>query len=60
MVAPPGGLLGDQATDRVVEAYIRRARAARTYLQRGDRVTIHVDRLGVVENEIEAARRGDA
>ena len=37
---------------QVVEAYIDRARAARTYLQPGDRVTIHVDRLGIIENTI--------
>ena len=39
-------------TAQVVEAYIRRAREARRYLQPGDRVTIHVDRLGVVDNTI--------
>ena len=39
-------------TEQVVEAYIRRARVARSYLQPGDRVAIHVDRLGVVDNTI--------
>jgi 2,4-didehydro-3-deoxy-L-rhamnonate hydrolase len=39
-------------TAQVVEAYVRRAREARRYLQPGDRVTIHVDRLGVVDNTI--------
>lgn len=37
---------------RVVEAYIDEARAAGRYLQPGDRVTIRVDRLGVIENAI--------
>jgi 2,4-didehydro-3-deoxy-L-rhamnonate hydrolase len=44
---------GVPVTAQVVEAYVRRARDARIYLQAGDRVTIHVDRLGVVENAIE-------
>lgn len=39
-------------TDNVMEAYVRRARAARTYLQPGDRVTIHVDGLGTIDNAI--------
>jgi 2-keto-4-pentenoate hydratase/2-oxohepta-3-ene-1,7-dioic acid hydratase in catechol pathway len=39
-------------TGAVIEAYIRDARAAATYLQAGDRVTIHVDRLGVIDNHI--------
>jgi 2-keto-4-pentenoate hydratase/2-oxohepta-3-ene-1,7-dioic acid hydratase in catechol pathway len=39
-------------TAQVVEAYIRRAREARRYLQPGDRVTIRADRLGVVDNTI--------
>jgi 2-keto-4-pentenoate hydratase/2-oxohepta-3-ene-1,7-dioic acid hydratase in catechol pathway len=37
---------------RVVETYVRDAEAARTYLQPGDRVTIQVDRLGVIENVV--------
>lgn len=39
-------------TRQVIEAYVRDARTARRYLQPGDRVLIHVDRLGVIENEI--------
>jgi 2-keto-4-pentenoate hydratase/2-oxohepta-3-ene-1,7-dioic acid hydratase in catechol pathway len=37
---------------QVIEAYIREAQADRRYLQPGDRVLIHVERLGVIENEI--------
>jgi 2-keto-4-pentenoate hydratase/2-oxohepta-3-ene-1,7-dioic acid hydratase in catechol pathway len=37
---------------RVVEAYVHEAREAGVYLAPGDRVAIHADRLGVVENEI--------
>jgi 2,4-didehydro-3-deoxy-L-rhamnonate hydrolase len=37
---------------QVVEAYIRDARAAKRYLQPGDRVTIHVDRLGIIDNHV--------
>jgi 2-keto-4-pentenoate hydratase/2-oxohepta-3-ene-1,7-dioic acid hydratase in catechol pathway len=37
---------------QVIETYVRDARGARRYLQPGDRVLIHVDRLGVIENEI--------
>jgi 2,4-didehydro-3-deoxy-L-rhamnonate hydrolase len=37
---------------QVIEAYIRDARAARRYLQPGDRVLVHVDRLGVIANDI--------
>lgn len=37
---------------QVIEAYVRDARAAGRYLQPGDRVAIHVDRLGVIENEV--------
>lgn len=37
---------------RIVETYIRDARAAGTYLRPGDRVTIAVDRLGTLDNEI--------
>lgn len=40
--------------EQVVETYIAEARAARRYLQPGDRVTIRVDRLGVIENPIVA------
>jgi 2-keto-4-pentenoate hydratase/2-oxohepta-3-ene-1,7-dioic acid hydratase in catechol pathway len=38
--------------DHVIDAYIRDARADRIYLQPGDRVTIHVERLGVIDNEV--------
>jgi 2-keto-4-pentenoate hydratase/2-oxohepta-3-ene-1,7-dioic acid hydratase in catechol pathway len=37
---------------RVVETYVRDARTAGAYLRPGDRVTIHVDRLGVVDNVV--------
>lgn len=37
---------------QVIETYIEEARAARRYLQPGDRVTIRVDRLGVIDNAI--------
>jgi len=37
---------------RVLEAYIRDARAAGVYLQPGDEVTIHVERLGVIRNRV--------
>ena len=47
-----GGGWQTALTTHVVEAYIGNARAAARYLQPGDRVTIHVDRLGVIENEI--------
>ena len=39
-------------TAQVIETYIDEARATRGYLQPGDRVTIRVDRLGVIENAI--------
>jgi 2-keto-4-pentenoate hydratase/2-oxohepta-3-ene-1,7-dioic acid hydratase in catechol pathway len=39
-------------TTSVIDAYIDEARAAGTYLQPGDRVAIHVDRLGVLESQI--------
>jgi 2-keto-4-pentenoate hydratase/2-oxohepta-3-ene-1,7-dioic acid hydratase in catechol pathway len=38
--------------DHVIDAYLRDARAARIYLQPGDRVTIHVERMGVIDNEV--------
>ena len=38
--------------DHVIDAYIRDARDAGIYLQPGDRVAIHVERLGVIENEV--------
>ncbi len=47
-----GGGWQTPLTAHVVEAYIDRARAAARYLQPGDRVTIHVNRLGVIENDI--------
>jgi 2-keto-4-pentenoate hydratase/2-oxohepta-3-ene-1,7-dioic acid hydratase in catechol pathway len=39
----------------VVDAYIGDARRAGIYLQPGDRVVIHVDRLGVINNVVEGA-----
>ena len=36
----------------VIDVYIRDATSARIYLQPGDRVVIHVDRLGVIDNVI--------
>lgn len=36
----------------VIDAYIRDARDAGIYLRPGDRVAIHVERLGVIENEV--------
>jgi hypothetical protein len=47
-----GGGWQTAVTTHVVEAYIGNARTAARYLQPGDRVTIHVQRLGVIENEI--------
>jgi 2-keto-4-pentenoate hydratase/2-oxohepta-3-ene-1,7-dioic acid hydratase in catechol pathway len=43
---------GTPLPNHVVEAYIREAKEAGLYLRPGDRVTIHVDRLGMMENEI--------
>jgi len=40
---------------QVIERYIKSARAAKTYLQPGDRVDIRVDRLGCLSNHIVAA-----
>lgn len=40
------------APSHVVDAYVRHAGAAGAYLQPGDRVEIHVDRLGMLRNEI--------
>ena len=40
---------------RVIERHINSARAAKTYLQPGDRVDIRVDRLGCLSNRIVAA-----
>lgn len=37
---------------RVVGAYIDDARAAKAYLQAGDRVEIHADRMGVLRNRV--------
>jgi 2-keto-4-pentenoate hydratase/2-oxohepta-3-ene-1,7-dioic acid hydratase in catechol pathway len=37
---------------QVIETYIRDAHASRGYLQPGDRVVIHVDRLGIIANDI--------
>jgi 2-keto-4-pentenoate hydratase/2-oxohepta-3-ene-1,7-dioic acid hydratase in catechol pathway len=38
--------------DHVVETYVADARAANVFLQPGDEVVIHVDRLGVIRNRI--------
>jgi 2,4-diketo-3-deoxy-L-fuconate hydrolase len=38
--------------DHVIDAYIRDARDGGIYLQPGDRVAIHVERLGVIDNEV--------
>jgi 2-keto-4-pentenoate hydratase/2-oxohepta-3-ene-1,7-dioic acid hydratase in catechol pathway len=39
----------------VIERHIKSARAAKTYLQPGDRVDIRVDRLGCLSNRVVAA-----
>jgi 2-keto-4-pentenoate hydratase/2-oxohepta-3-ene-1,7-dioic acid hydratase in catechol pathway len=39
-------------TTCVIDAYVEGARAAGGYLQPGDRVSIHADRLGVLENHV--------
>ena len=39
-------------TQHVIEAYLREAHAEGRYLQPGDRVTVHVDAMGVIDNEI--------
>ena len=46
------GGFGRPLPDHVIDAYIRDARDAGIYLQPGDRVAIHVERLGVIENEV--------
>lgn len=38
--------------DHVIDAYAAGARTARAYLQAGDHVTIHVEKLGVVRNRV--------
>jgi 2-keto-4-pentenoate hydratase/2-oxohepta-3-ene-1,7-dioic acid hydratase in catechol pathway len=43
---------GQSVPFHAIEAYIDDAKAARIYLQPGDRVVIHTDRLGVIENII--------
>lgn len=43
---------GQSAPFHAIETNIDDAKTARIYLQPGDRVVIHVDRLGVVENII--------
>jgi 2-keto-4-pentenoate hydratase/2-oxohepta-3-ene-1,7-dioic acid hydratase in catechol pathway len=43
---------GRSLPDHVIDAYIRDARGGDIYLQPGDRVAIHVERLGVIENEV--------
>ncbi len=40
------------AIDSVADAYAADARAAGAYLQRGDRVEIHVERLGMLRNTV--------
>jgi 2-keto-4-pentenoate hydratase/2-oxohepta-3-ene-1,7-dioic acid hydratase in catechol pathway len=37
---------------QVIETYVRDAHASRRYLQPGDRVVIHVDRLGIIANDV--------
>jgi len=39
----------------VMDVYIERARLEKRYLQPGDRVVIHVDRMGVIDNRVVAA-----
>ena len=43
---------GQSVPFHAIETYIDDSKAARIYLQPGDRVVIHTDRLGVVENII--------
>jgi 2-keto-4-pentenoate hydratase/2-oxohepta-3-ene-1,7-dioic acid hydratase in catechol pathway len=38
--------------EHVIDAYIRDARAAGIYLRPGDRVAIHVESMGAIENEV--------
>lgn len=40
----------------VIDAYIARRQAQKTYLQPGDQVTIQVDRLGALSNPVEAGK----
>jgi 2,4-didehydro-3-deoxy-L-rhamnonate hydrolase len=46
------GLFRGSLPAHVVGAYIRDARAERIYLQPADRVAIHVESLGTIENEV--------
>jgi 2-keto-4-pentenoate hydratase/2-oxohepta-3-ene-1,7-dioic acid hydratase in catechol pathway len=38
--------------DHVIDAYLSDAHARGAYLQPGDRVTVHVDLMGVIDNEV--------
>lgn len=42
----------DPVPSHVIDTYVHDARGAGIYLQPGDRVVIHVDRLGVIDNAI--------
>jgi len=41
---------GQSIPDHAIDAYIDDARSAGIYLQPGDRITIQVDNLGVIDN----------
>lgn len=43
---------GDPIPIHAISAYIDDARSAGVYLQPGDQVAVHVDRLGVIRNEV--------
>jgi 2,4-didehydro-3-deoxy-L-rhamnonate hydrolase len=45
----------ESVPQRVIAEYVDDARSSGAYLQPGDRVEIHVDRMGVVRNRIEPA-----
>jgi 2-keto-4-pentenoate hydratase/2-oxohepta-3-ene-1,7-dioic acid hydratase in catechol pathway len=40
--------------DHVIDLYVREAHAAGVYLRVGDRVTVHADFMGVIDNSIVA------
>gem|GEM_PF-777913 len=42
----------ESVADRVVERYARSAREEGRYLQAGDRVVVHVERMGVIDSEV--------
>jgi 2,4-didehydro-3-deoxy-L-rhamnonate hydrolase len=44
---------GRPLTAHVFDSYIDAARGERRFLQPGDRVVVHVDRLGVIDNQID-------